>query len=229
VEPTVHPAEQENEPLLDCRLLVVEPRDLVRHGVRLTMEKAGAEIVALVSTGARALELVAGLQPDMVILAARPPDMSGAEATRRIVAIAPRCQILVLGTEEEADLVLDALVEGGSGHLPTLGSPDQLVQRVRLARVGGVPLSQAVAGKLWKRLRAGPDDSLPPSLDTSSLTAREVDVLRLLPTGMENGDIARVLSISPTTVKRHVSSILEKLELDNRVQAAVRAVRRGIA
>ena len=211
----------------DLRVLVVEPRELVRHGVRLTLEDAGAEIVAEVSTGAGALEVATNLEPDVIILAARPPDMSGGEATRRIVALVPRCQVLVLGTDEEDDAVLDALIEGASGHLPTLGTQEHLVERIRLARAGGIPLSQSLARKLRARLRTGPDGKRR-GLELQSLSAREVEVLRLLATGMDNAKIARVLSVSPTTVKRHVSNILEKLNLDNRVQAAVRAVQAGI-
>jgi DNA-binding NarL/FixJ family response regulator len=227
VRPTVNPAG--HTPPLDFSLLVVEPRELVRHGVCLTLENAGAEIVAQVSTGARALEVAASLKPDMIILAAKPPDMSGAEATRRMVALVPGCQVLVLGTEGEDNVALDALIEGASGHLPTLGTPDHLVERVRLARAGGVPLSQSVARKLWTRLRASPGNGRPHAgLEMRSLSARELEVLRLLPTGMDNAEIARALSVSLTTVKKHVSSILEKLSLDNRVQAAVRAVRAGI-
>jgi DNA-binding NarL/FixJ family response regulator len=217
------------ETRLDLVILVIEPRDLVRHGVRLTMERAGAEWVAHVAVATRALGLTARLQPDMVILSATPPDMPAAEATRRILALVPDCQILVLGGAEDDEMVLDALVEGAVGHLPTLSTPEQLLQRVFLARSGGVPLSRGVAGRLRERLRAGPvDEPAPRTLDFGPLSAREVDVLRLLPTGMDNAEIARALSISPTTVRKHVSSILEKLDLDNRVQAAVRAVRAGI-
>lgn len=214
---------------LDFKLLVVEPRELVRHAIRLTMENAGVEVVAHVATGTRALDVAATLEPDMVILAATPPDMSAGEATRRILDLAPRCQVLVLGAVGEAEAVLDALVEGASGHLHALATPEELVDCVRLARSGAVPLSGDVAGKLWQRLRTQTGETLGSrALELDSLSAREVEVLRLLPTGMDNADIARVLSVSPTTVKKHISSILGKLHLDNRVQAAVGAVRAGI-
>jgi DNA-binding NarL/FixJ family response regulator len=207
----------------------MEPRELVRHGVRLTMEHAGAEVVADVSTGARALDLAASLEPEMVILAASPPDMPGAEVTRRILDLVPHCQVLVLGEEREADEILKALLEGACGHIPTLSTPDGLLARVRLVRSDGVPLSQGVAEKVWERLRASPSENPTRyALGLGSLSVREVEVLRLLPTGMENAEIASALSVSPTTVKRHVSSILKKLVLENRVQAAVRAVRAGI-
>ena len=213
---------------LDFDILVIEPRELVRHGVRLMMEQAGAEVVGQVSTGAKALAIAASTKPDMVILAASPPDMSGAEVTRHMLALVPRCQVLVMGEDSEHREILKALAEGASGHIPTLCTPVDLMARVRLVRCGGVPLSQGVAEKLWERLRALPSDS-PTShaLGLGSLSVREVEVLRLLPTGMKNAEIARRLSVSPTTVKRHVSSILKKLDLDNRVQAAVRAVRAG--
>jgi|Tabmets5t2r1_1033131.scaffolds.fasta_scaffold01623_4 DNA-binding NarL/FixJ family response regulator len=223
----VDPVGKETRP--DLAILVIEPRDLVRHGVRLTMERAGSERVAHVARAARGLDLAARLQPDMAILSATPPDMSAAEATRRILAVAPDCQILVLGGAEDDEIVLDALVEGAVGHLPTLSTPEQLVQRVSLARSGGVPLSRGIAGRLRERLRAArANEPARRTLDLGRLSAREVDVLRLLPTGMDNAEIARALSISTTTVRKHVSSILEKLDLDNRVQAAVRAVRAGL-
>jgi DNA-binding NarL/FixJ family response regulator len=207
----------------------MEPRELIRHGVRLTVEQAGAEVVAEVSTGARALELAARLQPEMVILAASPPDMPGAEVTRRMRHLVPRCQVLVLGEEREADEIVKALLEGACGHIPTLCTPDGLLARVRVVRSDGVPLSQGIAEKVWKRLRASPS-AKPTSyaLRLGSLSDREVEVLRLLPTGMENAEIASALSVSPTTVKRHVSNILKKLHVENRVQAAVRAVRADI-
>jgi DNA-binding NarL/FixJ family response regulator len=227
VRPTASHAE--HDPPLDLSLLVVEPRDLVRHGVRLTLEHAEAAAVAHVSTGARALDVAASGKPDMVILSATLPDMSCAEATRRILSLLPRAQVLVLGDAGESEAVLEALAEGASGHLPALCTPEELVARVRLVRSGGVPLSRDVVEKLWERLRTEPRQTGPEhALEVGSLSAREVEVLRLLPTGMENADIARALSVSTTTVKKHVSSILEKLDVDNRVQAAVRAVRGGI-
>jgi DNA-binding NarL/FixJ family response regulator len=216
-------------PRLDLSILVVESRDLFRHGVQLTLEGAGARLVAHASTAARALDVAVGLKPDIVILSATPPDMSAAAATRRLLGLVPGCQVLVLGRAEEDEMVLEALVEGAFAHLPALATPEQLVERVFQARSGEVSLSQGVARKLWERLRARTAaGSSPDAVDMDALSAREVDVLRLLPTGMDNAEIARALSISPTTVKKHVSSILQKLHLDNRIQAAVRAVRAGI-
>jgi DNA-binding NarL/FixJ family response regulator len=218
-----------NPPRLDLSILVVEPRELLRHGVELTMERAGARLVAHASTATRALDVAASLKPDAVILSATAPDMSPAAATRRLLALVPGCQVLVLGGAEEDEMVLEALVEGAFAHLPALATPKQLVERVSLARSGDVSLSQGIARRLWERLRTRPaDGSSAGGVDMDALSAREVDVLRLLPTGMDNAEIARALSISPTTVKKHVSSILQKLHLDNRIQAAVRAVRAGI-
>jgi DNA-binding NarL/FixJ family response regulator len=227
VRPTIDLAG--NAGRLDLSVLVVDPRDLVRHGVCLTIQQAGAKKVAHAPTGARAFEVATSLKPDMVIVAARLPDMSGAEATRRVIARVPECQVLVLAGEGEEELVFDALVEGASGHLPTLATPDELVERVRLARMGGIPLSPSIAGKMWERLRTSRGEG--PSAagsDMRSLSAREVEVLRLLATGMDNAGIARALSVSRTTVKKHVSNILVKLHLNNRVQAAVHAVHAGL-
>jgi DNA-binding NarL/FixJ family response regulator len=219
----------QDSPLLDFALVVGEPRDLVRHGVRLTLEGVGARVVADVSTGAAALDVTFKAKPDMVIIAATPPDMAVAEVTRRVLAGVPRCQVLVLGDAREDDEVIEALQEGASGHLPALCTAEELVARVRLVRFDGVPLSRGIAKKLLDQVRALGGARRPsPGVDVRSLSAREVEVLRLLPTGMENDEIARALSVSPTTVKKHVSSILDKLDLDNRVQAAVRAVRAGI-
>jgi DNA-binding NarL/FixJ family response regulator len=193
------------------------------------MERAGVEVVAEVATAARALDVAWRAKPEVVILAATPPDMSGAEATRRLVGLARPCRVLVLGDAREEDEVIEALAEGASGHLPALGTPEELVAHVRLVRFDAVPLSRGIAKKLLDNLRAQRGAGRASSeVDVHSLSAREVEVLELLPTGMENGEIARALSVSPTTVKKHVSSILEKLDLDNRVQAAVRAVRAGI-
>src|SRR5262245_41555877 len=109
---------------LDLTLVVADPRDLVRHGVRLTMERVGACVIADVSTGARAVDVASEAKPDMVIVAATPPDLSGAEVTRRLAARVPRCQVLVLGDAREDDEVIEALAEGAAGHLPVLCTPE---------------------------------------------------------------------------------------------------------
>jgi two-component system, NarL family, response regulator LiaR len=156
------------------------------------------------------------------------PDMSGVELTSRVLAQLSSCRVLMFSEPLDEEMLLEALAAGASGYVAYGSSVEELLHGIRLARAGGVSLPQRAAASLAARMRELPRAR--PARDSAAarLSDRELDVLRLLCTGMDNERIARVLMVSPTTVKKHVSRILSKLRVENRVQAAVYAVRRGL-
>jgi two-component system NarL family response regulator len=157
------------------------------------------------------------------------PGMSGVEATRQVQRIAPGLPVIMLTAAMEDELVVDAVRAGACGYLLKDTALDDIVAGLRRAVAGQSTIAPRVAGGLLAFVRAGePHDDGGPTPPAVDLTDRERDVLRLLVNGAENGDIARRLHISVSTVKNHVSAILQKLGVDNRVQAAVYAIRHGL-
>jgi two-component system, NarL family, response regulator LiaR len=216
------------QPRPKTSVLIALPSDLYRHGMRSALNTLDVDVVGHVNTGADALELARQLGPDVLVSDAWLPDMSGVELTSRVLAQLPRCRVLVFSEPLDDEVLLDALAAGASGYVTIGSSLEELLQGIRIARAGGVPLPQRAAARLAERLRDMPRTSRGRE-GSANLSERELDVLRLLCSGMENARIAKVLSVSPTTVKKHVSKILTKLKVDNRVQAAVYAVRTGLA
>jgi DNA-binding NarL/FixJ family response regulator len=210
-------------------VLIVLPSDLYRHGMRTALDGHEIRIVGQAGTGAAALKLVRRLAPDVVVIDAGLPDMSGIELTSRLLAEQQACRVLVFSEPLDEDALLDAIAAGASGYVSYGSSFEELLAGIRLARAGGVALPQRAAARLAERIRKLPRATPARGSSAARLSNRELDVLRLLCTGMDNEHIARVLTVSPTTVKKHVSRIFLKLKVDNRVQAAVYAVRRGLA
>jgi DNA-binding NarL/FixJ family response regulator len=210
-------------------VLIALPSDLYRHGMRSALDTHDVDVVGQTATGAAALELAEKLAPDVLVIDAWLPDMSGIELTSRVLARVPGCRVLVFSEPLDEDVLLDALSAGVSGYVANGSSVEELLHGIRLARAGGVPLPRRVAAMLAQRIRVMPRTNRAQEDSAARLSARELDVLRLLCTGMDNARIAAVLSVSPTTVKKHVSRILAKLKVHNRVQAAVYAVRMGLA
>ena len=197
--------------------------------MRSALNTLDVDVVGHVDTGADALELARRLGPDVLVSDVWLPDMSGVELTSRVLAQLPRCRVLVFSEPLDDDVLLDHLAAGASGYVTIGSSLEELVHGIRLARAGGVPLPQRAAARLAERIRDLPRTNRGREGSAARLSDRELDVLRLLCSGMDNVRIAKVLSVSPTTVKKHVSRILAKLKVDNRVQAAVYAVRTGLA
>jgi DNA-binding NarL/FixJ family response regulator len=210
-------------------VLIVLASDLYRHGVRTALDTRDVHVVGQAGTGAAALKLAHRFIPDVLVTDARLPDMSGIELTSRVLAQLATCRVLVFSEPLEEEVLLDALAAGASGYVPYGSSVDELLDGIRLARAGGTPLPQPAAARLAERIRELPRIDPAGAPSAARLSDRELDVLRLLCTGMDNEHIARMLTVSPTTVKKHVSRILSKLKVDNRVQAAVYAVRMGLA
>jgi len=217
------------QPRLDgLRVLLVDDHDLFRTGLRSVLEGRGIEIVGEAHDGEEAVKVVAELGPDVVLMDLSMPGMGGIEATRRIAELVPLTHVLVLTVSERDADVVEAISAGACGYLLKDSSLDDLVRGLEAASVGESPVSPAAASKLLERVRATSPDPERAAHIQSELSQREVEVLKLIANGKDNAEIARDLVISPKTVKNHTSSILAKLQIENRIQAAVYAVRAGL-
>jgi DNA-binding NarL/FixJ family response regulator len=192
------------------------------------LEEQGIRVIGEAASAPDAVALAVRAQPDVVVMDLNLPRVTGVEATRELVAAAPGIRVLVLTVAADERSVLDALIAGASGYLLKDATIEEIAAGVRAAAAGESFVSPRIAHHLLGRLRgqAGPSSS---DADQAKLSERELDILRLVAEGCDNDQIAERLFLSPRTVKNHVSSILSKLDMDNRVQAAVYAVRRGIA
>jgi DNA-binding NarL/FixJ family response regulator len=209
------------------RVMLVDDHDLFRTGLRNLLEEQGVQIVAEASDGSAALSLVRELAPDVVVMDLNMPGMNGIEATREITRQAPLTRVVVLTISDEDDDVIDAILAGACGYLLKDSSIQDLMQGIRAASVGEALISPHIAAKVLQRLRASSVDSETVA-QGPELSDRETQVLRLIANGKDNAEIAQDLHISPKTVKNHISNILMKLQIENRIQAAVYAVRRGL-
>ena len=207
---------------------MVDDHDLFRTGLRNLLEEQGVHIVGEAATGTEAVRLVRERTPDVVVMDLNMPGLTGVEATRQIASFAPLTRVLVLTVSDEDNDVTDAIVAGACGYLLKDSSIDELLRGIRAASVGESIISPHIAAKVLQRVRAA--STLPGGADAirSELSDRELDVLKLIANGKDNAQIAAELHISPKTVKNHISNILMKLQIENRIQAAVYAVRSGI-
>ena len=211
------------------RLLVVDDHDLFRAGLAsLLAKQPDIEVVAQASGGRVGVRLAAELRPDVVLMDLRMPDLDGCEATRKVLERTPDTRVLVLTVASDDGNVEAALAAGACGFIAKDTRVDDVVVAVRAAAQGVAWLSPRAAEVVLGRVRergSAPD----PDFDgEEQLSARELDVLRLVARGMENSEIAETLCISPRTAKNHVSNLLAKLGLPSRVHAAIYAVRRGL-
>ena len=210
-------------------VLLVEDHQIYREGVRDLLVASGAAIIGEVGDAANAVAIAADAHPAVALLGLRLPDASGIEATRRIRAVSPAtCVVVLTASTDERDF-FEALAAGACGYLLKQSPPEQIVSAVKAAALGGSPLNASLSTSLLERLREAPDDSVAASGKGLPLTPRERQVLSLIAAGKDNAEIAEQLVISQHTVKSHVSGILAKLEVENRLQAAVYAVRKGLA
>ena len=203
-------------------LLVVDDHEVVRQGlVTLLDRRAGFQVVAEAGTAADAIEQARRFQPDLVVMDVRLPDGSGIEACREIRSELPDTRVVMLTSYPDEDAVLAAIVAGASGYLLKQVRARDLVAALETVAAGGSLLDPAVTGKVLERMRriATDDDEL------SALTSQERKILTLVAEGMTNKEIAAEVFLSDKTVKNYVSSILAKLNLERRAQAAAYVAR----
>jgi DNA-binding NarL/FixJ family response regulator len=174
------------------------------------------------------VKLARELTPEVVVMDLNMPRMTGVEATRKIAEASPLTRVVVLTISDQDADVLDAIVAGACGYLLKDSSIEDLLRGIHGAAIGEALISPHIASKVLQRVRAS--STLPGGADAirSELSDREIEVLKLIANGKDNADIAAELFISPKTVKNHISNILMKLQIENRIQAAVYAVRSGI-
>jgi DNA-binding NarL/FixJ family response regulator len=212
----------------DVRVLLVDDHDLFRTGLRNLLEEQGLDIVGEAANGMDAVRLVRELAPDVVVMDLNMPTMSGVEATRHITSHAPLTRVIVLSISDQDSDVMDAIVAGACGYLLKDASIQDVVAGIRSAAIGGSLISPHIASKVLQKLRATSADPQSAATIRAELSDRELEVLKLIANGKDNAQIAKELVISPKTVKNHISNILMKLQIENRIQAAVYAVRSGI-
>ena len=217
--------ERQGDPL---RVLLVDDHDLFRTGLRNLLEDNELTVCGEASTGSDAVKLVRELAPDVVVMDLNMPGMTGVEATRHITSLSPLTRVVVLTISAEDEDVMDAIVAGACGYLLKDSSIVELMQGIRSAAVGESLVSPTIAAKVLQRVRASGASHREAELIQSELSDREIQVLKLIANGKDNATIATELHISPKTVKNHISNILMKLQIENRIQAAVYAVRSGI-
>jgi DNA-binding NarL/FixJ family response regulator len=209
-------------------VLLVDDHDLFRTGLRNLLEEQTVQVVGEAADGAQAIRMVRELAPDVVVMDLNMPGMSGVEATRQVTTLAPLTRVVVLTISDQDEDVMNAILAGACGYLMKDSSIQDLMQGIRAAAVGESLISPHIAAKVLQRLRATGTNEADAALIRAELSDREIEVLKLIANGKDNAQIAADLHISPKTVKNHISNILMKLQIDNRIQAAVYAVRSGI-
>jgi len=212
---------------MTIRVLVADDQSMVRAGFRMLLSgEEDIEVVAEASNGLEAVDKAARFHPTVVLMDIRMPQLDGLEATRRILASENTARILILTTFDLDEYVYEALRAGASGFVLKDDPPEQLLAAIRVVADGEALLSPAITKRVIKQFTRMPRPEPPRQLN--ELTERELDVFRLVARGLSNAEIARELYISDTTVKTHITHILMKLNLRDRVQAVVLAYQTGL-
>ena len=211
------------------RVFIADDQALVRGGFRMILDaQPDMEVVGEAQDGKEALRMVAELRPDVILMDIRMPEMDGLETTRRIVIDENAPRVLMLTTFDMNEYVYEAMKSGASGFLLKDVKPEQLADAVRTVAAGDALLAPAITRRLIEEFvrRPPPGTNAPPELET--LTERELEVLKLIAKGLSNEEIAKQLFVSMATVKTHITHILMKLQLRDRVQAVVLAYESGL-
>lgn len=213
-------------------VVLVDDEHLIRAALARALSDGGIELVGEAANGEDAIELVVDMHPDVVLMDLRLPGISGVEAIEQLGLLVPASRVLVL-TRSEQNRVVEAIIAGANGYILKSAPADAIVSAVRATAAGESVISPQIAGKLLQRIReldipVQNTDSAAVAI-RAALTDRELEIFKRLASGDSNHEIARELSLSTNTVANHIASILAKLHLENRIQAAAQAVRSGIS
>ncbi len=212
---------------MTVRVLLVDDQSMVRAGFRLLLaDEPDIEVVAEAGNGLEAVAQASRFHPDVVMMDIRMPELDGLEATRRILAADGTARILILTTFNLDDYVYEALRAGASGFVLKDDPPEQLIAAVRTIAGGEALLSPAITNRVIQHFTRQHKQAPPRAVET--LTTREMEVFGLITRGLSNAEIGRELFISDTTVKTHVTRLLQKLDLRDRAQAIVLAYQTGL-
>jgi DNA-binding NarL/FixJ family response regulator len=206
------------------RVVLVDDHPVYREGLARLLSQSGVDVVAQAGNGPDALAIVGDAAPDVVVMDLNMPGMSGVEVTRKLVEATPASRVLIVSVSAQEEDVTEAILAGASGYVLKDGPVEEVVAGIQAAAAGESLISPRIATMLLRRMRL----EEPGELDAPAVTPlseRELQVLRLVAEGKGNQEIGEALYIGQSTVRNHISSILMKLQVENRVQAAVRAVR----
>jgi DNA-binding NarL/FixJ family response regulator len=213
------------------RVLLVDDQPLFRRAIAMLVgDQPGLVVVGEAENGLQGLEMAHALRPDVVLLDVEMPVMDGVEATHRIRDEVPTAKVVILTVSEQDDHLFDAIRYGAHGYLLKNLRPEQLYDLIRAVVRDETVLSPAIAGRLLREFRERPEGRrvATPSSSEPSLTRREIEIMQLVADGLSNKEIGGRLSITEGTVKNHVHNALEKLQLENRIQAAGYVIRHGL-
>src|SRR5687767_12875287 len=212
---------------MTIRVLVADDQSMVRAGFRMLLSgEADVEVVAEAGNGLEAVEKAARFKPTVILMDIRMPELDGLEATRRILAADDGARVLIITTFDLDEYVYEALAAGASGFVLKDDPPEQLLAAIRTVAAGDALLSPTITKRVIKQFTRISRPAPPKEFD--ELTTREQEVFRLIANGLSNPEIAKELYISDTTVKTHITHILQKLNLRDRVQAVVLAYQSGV-
>ena len=208
------------------RVMIIDDHEIVREGLKTILgNEPDFEVVAESATADDVGELVGKANPNVILLDARLPGVSGAEACRQLATTYPDIAVLIVSTYSDNDLIQDCIKAGARGYVVKDIERFSLKESIRAVHGGGGAVSPAIAAKVLDRLRTG--DHLTPPVPPSPLSGTQMEILRLIAAGFSNREIAVRVYLSENTVKSHVQEIFRKLDVNNRVQAALRASREG--
>ena len=218
------------------RVLLADDQDIIRTGLTIILNhQPDLEVIGQAADGIEAVDMARQLHPDVILMDIKMPRLNGIQATRQIMAELPRTQIIILTTYDTDDWVFDGIRAGAVGYLLKDASSENLAEAVRGALRGESQMDPTVARKVLREFQhltaahrppAGPP--APPEEPLEKLTDREEEILKLLAAGLSNKEIAQQLSLSEGTVKNHISAILSKLHANDRTQAVLTALKRGL-
>jgi DNA-binding NarL/FixJ family response regulator len=207
------------------RVVIADDHPFYRQGLARLLSQSGVEVVGEAANGPDAIELVERTAPDVAVVDLNMPGMSGVEVTRRLNERMPASRVLVVSVSAQEEDVTEAILAGASGYVLKDGPVEEVVAGIQAAAAGESLLSPRIAGTLLDRIR---DREVQPELPPIPLSQRELQVLRLVAQGRGEGEIGEALHIGAGAVTKHISSLLMKLQVENRVQAAMRSVQHRI-